>query len=190
MCMYVIMISKVTNRERFVFYSLLVPFIQIRKKCNRPNEFFRQLNYLFIVILTKLNFLKLLKLYWDTFKFAEKNICAYQISPMHKVLCQQYLTICNYYNQIYFEKISKKEIKKWLVGESLENNFIFFHLCLHHSPEQCHPTSHFSQGTIHILRKHIFRLLGPRTPYVSIFSVLKVSGNYHILALPHLQVLT
>ena len=50
-----------------------------------------------------------------------------------------------------------------MVGESLENNFIFFHLCLHHSPEQCHPTSHFSQSTIHILRKHIFRLLGPPT---------------------------
>ena len=100
---------------------------------------------------------------------------------MHKVLCQQYLTIFNYYNEIYFEKISKKEIKKWMVGGSLENNFIFFHLCLHHSPEQCHPTSHFSQGTIHILPKHIFRLLGQRPPNVSIFSVLKVSGNYHIL---------
>ena len=71
-----------------------------------------------------------------------------------------------------------------MVGESLENNFIFFHLCLHHSPEQCHPTSHFSQGTIHILRKHIFRFLGPPTPFVRIFSVLKIGGNYHIPALP------
>ena len=154
MCMYVIIISKVTNRERFVFYSLLVPFIQIRKKCNRPNGFLD--NSIIYLLWFWLNLtLKILKLYWDTFKFAEKIICAYQISPMYKVLCQQYLTTyTNITNQIYFEKISKKEIKKWMVGESLENNFIFFHLCLHHSPEQCHPTSHFSQGTILILHKH------------------------------------
>ena len=61
-----------------------------KKKCDRPYGFFGQLNYLFIVILTKLNFLKLLKLYSDTFKFTEKNICAYQISPKYKDLCQQY----------------------------------------------------------------------------------------------------
>ena len=39
------------------------------------------------------------------------------------------------------------------------------------------------KGTIHILRKHIFRLFGPNhpQPYVSIFYVLKISKNCHFL---------
>ena len=39
---------------------------------------------------------------------------------------------------------------------------------------QMHFSMHNSFGTIHILRKHIFRLFGPTSlPYVSIFLVLK-----------------
>ena len=37
------------------------------------------------------------------------------------------------------------------------------------------------QGTIHILRKHIFRIFGPPTPYVSMLLILKISKNWSFL---------
>ena len=104
------MISKVTNRERFFLFSLSSMYSN-KKTVIVPMGFLRQLNYFFIVIMTKLNF-KTPKALLIHHKFAEKILCAYQISTMHKVLCQQYLTICNYYSKICFEKISNKEIKK------------------------------------------------------------------------------
>ena len=46
-------------------------------------------------------------------------------------------------------------------------------------------------GTIHILRKHIYRLFGPPPPYVRILLVLRISKNWHFLTPPPpLQVLT
>ena len=42
------------------------------------------------------------------------------------------------------------------------------------------------QGTIHILRKHIFGIFVPPLPhpYVSMFLVLKISKNWHFLTPP------
>ena len=47
----------------------------------------------------------------------------------------------------------------------------------------------FFLGTIHILRKHIFRIFGPPSPYVSMVLVVKISKNWHFLT-PSPQVLT
>ena len=50
---------------------------------------------------------------------------------------------------------------------------------------QMHFSMNNSYGTIHILRKHIFRIFGPPPPYLSIFLVLRISKNWHFMSPLH-----
>ena len=80
--------------------------------------------------------------------------------------------ICNLYEQQnrswFFPTISKREFQFWFIAVTL-------------SPELGSVCSPSPYGTSHILRKHIFRIFGPPSPYVSMVLVVKISKNWHFL---------